>query len=209
MIMSDEWLRLSQVAKVMGVHPGTVRVWADLGRLPVHRTQGGHRRFLRSEVELSLASQRTDKPFETDQAVQNALRRMRVQIVEGHLETQGWYRKLDEEAREQYRRGGRDLLQGMMLYLSSSEEEGKAEARAIGYEYASLGRRSNLSSAEIARAFMFFRNTLFDSMLAVYESASIRSARAWGDMLKKVNQFTDEIMLTLIETYAAFQKSNR
>lgn len=56
---------------------------------------------------------------------------------------------------------------------------------------------------------MFFRNTLFDSMLAVYESASIRSARVWGDMLKKVNQFTDEIMLTLIETYDAFQRSNR
>ena len=50
--MTGEWLSLSEVAKVLGVHPSTVRNWADQGQVPVHRTTGGHRRFKKSEVEL-------------------------------------------------------------------------------------------------------------------------------------------------------------
>ena len=50
--MSDEWLSLRGAADILGVHPSTVRAWSDKGLLPVHRTQGGHRRYKRSEVEM-------------------------------------------------------------------------------------------------------------------------------------------------------------
>ena len=36
-----EWLSLSDAAEYLGVHPSTVRAWADKGDLPVHRTAGG------------------------------------------------------------------------------------------------------------------------------------------------------------------------
>ncbi|MCK4977066.1 MAG: helix-turn-helix domain-containing protein, partial [Anaerolineales bacterium] len=49
--MSNEWLSLSDAAEILGVHPSTVRKWSDEGVLPVRRTKGGHRRYLRSEVE--------------------------------------------------------------------------------------------------------------------------------------------------------------
>jgi excisionase family DNA binding protein len=108
--MADEWLSLSGVAKILGVHPSTVRSWADHGRLPVHRTQGGHRRFRRSEVELCVQSQNADHSLEVDQVVQSALRKTRLQIGVGCLEAEPWYHKLDEEARQQYRQSGRGLL---------------------------------------------------------------------------------------------------
>lgn len=41
----------ADVAKHFGVNPKTVTKWADLGFLTCRRTMGGHRRFLRSEVE--------------------------------------------------------------------------------------------------------------------------------------------------------------
>ncbi len=46
----DEWLSLSDAAKLLGVHPSTVRLWSDKGVLPTHRTSGGHRRYRRNEV---------------------------------------------------------------------------------------------------------------------------------------------------------------
>ncbi|MDD2695289.1 MAG: helix-turn-helix domain-containing protein, partial [Anaerolineales bacterium] len=58
--MSSEWLRLSEAAAILGVHPGTVRSWSDKGVLPVHRTRGGHRRYRRAEVELWVQSQRAN-----------------------------------------------------------------------------------------------------------------------------------------------------
>ena len=60
-MMVSEWLSLSEVAEMLGVHPSTVRSWADQGRLPTHRTEGGHRRFRRADVELWLHSQKNNQ----------------------------------------------------------------------------------------------------------------------------------------------------
>jgi excisionase family DNA binding protein len=207
--MAGEWLSLSEVAALLGVHPSTVRSWADQGKLPVHRTQGGHRRFLSSEVELLVASESAASPSEVDEVMQLALRQTRFKINEGSLAEQQWYQKMDDDSRAQYRRGGRELLQGLLTYLSSDANGANSEAKAIGYEYASLGKRCGLSSSEAVFAFLFFRNLLMDAMLGVYESASIRSSHAWGELFRKVNAYTDLILVTLLETYEAFRRSSR
>jgi excisionase family DNA binding protein len=206
--MPDEWLSLGEVAAILGVHPSTVRSWADNGRLPVHRTQGGHRRFRRSEVELCVQSQNANHTLEVDQVVQSALRKTRIQIGEGRLEAEPWYHKLDEEARQQYRQSGRELLQGLMVQLASDDENPQVEARALGYEYASRGSRRGMSCAEATHAFLFFRNLLFESMFSVYESAAVRSPQVWSDMFRKLQTFTDQILITLLETYEGYQRSN-
>ena len=207
--MPGEWLGLSQVAEILGVHPSTARNWADQGRLPVHRTQGGHRRFRRSEVELWMQSQRTDVPGDVQLVIQSALKRTRMQISEGHLESEAWYQKLDQDARDQYRLSGRTLFQGLITYLSSDDRGADAEARAVGYEYATRGRRYGLSAVDAVQAFLFFRNNLLDSMLAVYEAAALRSPYVWSTMFRKINAYTDHILITLLETYAALERVNR
>ena len=207
--MPGEWLSLSEVAKTLGVHPSTVRNWANTGQLPVHRTAGGHRRFRRREIELCLESQYAESSTEVSRVIQNALKNTRLQIAEGRLEAEVWYSKLDAETRAQYRQSGRALLTGLMNYLALDGPDAEAEARALGYEYASLGRRRGLSYTEATHAFLFFRNLLLDAALAMAEGASVRSAQVWGDMLRKINAFTDQILTTLLETYEAFRKNNR
>ncbi len=44
------WLSLDEAAKRLSVHPGTLRDWADKGRIRTFRTPGGHRRFSESDV---------------------------------------------------------------------------------------------------------------------------------------------------------------
>lgn len=207
--MPSDWLNLSKVAKILGVHPSTVRSWSDQGVLPVHRTQGGHRRYLRSEIELWMQSQRADGPADVHLIVQNALKNTRFQISEGRLKSEDWYKKLDEEARNQYRMSGRALLQGLIGYMTSNGKKANAEAEALGYEYASRGRRYGLSYIEATHAFLFFRNVLMESMLSVYEAAAVSSPYAWSDMFRRVNAFTDQILITLMETYEAYQRANR
>jgi len=43
-------LTASEAAALIGVSVATVRGWADTGRLPSHRTEGGHRRFELDEL---------------------------------------------------------------------------------------------------------------------------------------------------------------
>lgn len=51
-----------EVAKLFGVGPKTVSRWASTGKLTSVRTLGGHRRFLRSEIESLLAVGQTPGP---------------------------------------------------------------------------------------------------------------------------------------------------
>lgn len=207
--MAGEWLSLSEVASLLGVHPSTVRSWSNQGHLPAHRTQGGHRRFRRREVDLWIQSHREDGLDEGHLVVQAALKNIRVKVSEGRLESEGWYGKMDEDARNQYRHSGRALLQGLLESLAAEGEYDNSEARSLGFEYASRGWRQGLTAAEASLAFLFFRNVLLDAMLTVFEESTIQTPRAWSDIFRKIYRFTDQIQITLLETYDAYQRGNR
>lgn len=204
--MAEEWLSLSEVAGKLGVHPSTVRSWSDQGHLPAHRTQGGHRRFRRRDVDLWIQTHREEGLDEGNLVVQAALKNIRVKVSEGTLESEAWYEKMDEEARAQYRHSGRALLQGLLDSLAQNGEYVDSEARSLGFEYASRGWRRGLTAAEASRAFLFFRNALLDAMLDVYEESAIQTPKAWSDIFRKIYRFTDQIQITLLETYEAYQR---
>ena len=206
--MTKEWLSLSGAAEALGVHTSTVRSWSDQGNLPVHRTQGGHRRYLRSEIEIWLHAQRGET-VQLDLVVQNALRSTRFQISEGRLNSEEWYQKLDEDARQQYRVSGRALVQGLLQAITTTGSVDRTEADALGYEYASRGHRHGLNSVEATHAFLFFRNMLLESTLTAFESAAVRSPHAWSDMFRRMTEFTDEILVKLLETYELYQRPYR
>lgn len=207
--MSTEWLSLHEAAEVLGVHPSTVRSWADQGKLSVHRTQGGHRRFRREDVEVWIHTQQHNGSLEFSSVAENALKRMRMEISEARLENADWYRKLDDEARDHYRQSGRSLLLGVVSSLASQDGVAEVEARSLGYEYASRGWRLGLSCVEAMNAFLFFRNLMMDALLNFYETAGVHSPRSWAEMVRKIQAFTDRILLTLLETYEAYQKGPR
>jgi len=201
----NEWLSLSAAAELLGVHPSTVRLWSDKGLLPVHRTKGGHRRYKRSEVLLWAQTSREVRAVQPEDMMQSAVRNVRMQITEGRLEAETWYQKLDEDARAQYRQSSRSLFQGLMTYLASTNEDAASEAFAVGYEYASRARRYNLSYVDATRAFLFFREVLIESVMKVYSEANIPSGKAWEEMLHKMHTFTDQILISLLDTYQALE----
>jgi len=207
--MTDEWLSLSDAAKILGVHPSTVRLWSDKGALPVHKTQGGHRRYKRREILLwseTNSKSRADA-IEPEGMMQEVVKNVRMQISEGRLQEESWYQKLDEEARIQYRASARSLFQGLMNYVASRGEDAASEAYAIGYEYASRARRYQLSYVDAAKAFLFFRDTLVESVIKVYSEANVPSKRA-TEMYTKMHTFTDEILISLLETFRKLENAN-
>jgi len=206
--MTDEWLSLSDAAEVLGVHPSTVRLWSDKGILPVHKTQGGHRRYKRSEISLWAGSSQKSRAIEPENMMQEVIRNVRMQISEGSLQAESWYQKLDEDARAQYRLSARSLFHGLMNYVSANNEEAASEAYAIGYEYASRGRRYNLSYVDAAKAFLFFRDTLIESIIKVYSDAKVPASQA-TQMYSKIHAFTDGILISLLQTYESLGNANR
>lgn len=94
-----------------------------------------------------------------------------------------------------------------MTYVSTDGREAESEAYAIGYEYASRARRYNLSYVDAAKAFLFFRDTLVESVIKVYSEANVPTKRA-TDMYTKIHTFTDEILISLLDTYRKLENAN-
>lgn len=203
-----DWLSLRDAADLLGVHPSTVRLWSDKGILPVHRTQGGHRRYKRSEVALWVETSSAAHQIEPEGIIQNAVKSVRLKIAEGRLEAEPWYQKLDEAARLQYRQSAHSMFQGLTRFLASNGQDAASEAYAIGYEYASRARHYDLSSTDAVRAFLFFRNILIDSVLKVYADANAHAGQAI-ELFHKMQEFTDQILTSLLDTYQALENSRR
>ncbi|GAB4540483.1 MAG: helix-turn-helix domain-containing protein [Anaerolineales bacterium] len=211
--MTEEWLSLSAAAKLLGVHPSTVRLWSDKGALPTHKTQGGHRRYKRSEIALWADTRLPDGERESQRAaqeylIQEIMKTVRVQISEGNLEAQGWYKKMNEEARAQYRLSGRSLFQGLMAYIGAEGDDAASEAYAVGYEYASRARRYHLDYVDAVKAFLFFRDSLIKAFIKVYVAAKAPADHT-SQMYLKMHAYTDEILVSLLQTYHSLESAHR
>ncbi|MBL8045625.1 MAG: helix-turn-helix domain-containing protein [Anaerolineales bacterium] len=203
MSKDPNWLSLSQVAQLLGVHPSTVRLWADKGDLPVHRTAGQHRRFKRADVEAWTATRREAQHPTEQMIVQAALGRTRLQMTEGRLQNQKWYAKLGEARRTEFREVGRRLLNALLQYLGEEETEAAvAAAQAVGRDYERLGRAAGLTLAETVRLFQFFDDFLYESVVDVYQAQGRRAAREWAAMHRRVAAFTKTVMLALVEAHS-------
>jgi len=204
--MTDKWLSLSAAAKVLGVHPSTVRLWSDKGVLPTHKTQGGHRRYKQGEISLWAESNQKSSGIEPEHMMQEVVKMVRMQISEGRLQAESWYQKLDEDARTQYRMSSRSLFHGLMTYVATNGADAESEAYAIGYEYASRAHRFSLNYVDAVRAFLFFRNTMIDSVIKVYREANVPSGRT-AETFSKMYTFTDDILISLLQTFQSLNNS--
>jgi len=200
----DEWLSLSEAAELLGMHPATVRLWADRNELPSRRTNGGHRRFRRSDIVARLRQDAERKPRPTAQLlVQSVLGRVRFAFTDGTLKTMSWYEHFDDSALEAYRSLGRRVLELLLRALNDGTpvEELRAEAILLGTEYGSVTRDSNVPVADAVRAFLYFRSLVDESVIQLAEVQGLRdhSDIPWAESLYQIQTLTNEILPALIE----------
>ncbi len=203
----NDWLSLGEAASILGVHPSTVRHWADEGSLPSQRTPGGHRRFRRSDLQQwarqkEVSQQRSMSMSEVQLVIQNALGRARIEVSRGELSDIAWYRELSEQQRRAQGALGRQLLDTMSRYLINDQDNApiQQEIYALGVEYAQLSRRQGLSLTQTVRAFLFFRDLLIDSIIQLAETLGLNTPLDWGERLRQINMLTDYLLLAIVET---------
>jgi len=186
---------------MLGIHPSTLRAWADRGDITAHRTPGKHRRFRRADIEQWAASRRVAQVSPGQLIVESVLGRTRMQMAEGRLATEPWYRHFDEARRRELREAGRGQLRLLLAYLSDEEPPSPEAVQALGAAYERIGREAGLSLAETVSVFLYFRDFLYDSVVEVYQASGQRAAREWAAMHRRIATFTNSILLALIETH--------
>ena len=109
----SEWVSLRRAADILGVHPATVRNWADSGKLPFRRTAGKHRRFNINDLHDYADAGGDLEPVELQVIMQSALGQTRMQVGSNHLESAPWYAAMSDESKQYLREQGRRVLEAM------------------------------------------------------------------------------------------------
>ena len=190
------WLPLRQAADEIGIHPATLRRWANEGRLAFSRTAGGHRRFLNRDVQAFLAQHarlRAAGGIEVAwaQEAESSIRRGKPFDV-GSL-------PLGQEDRRSFRRSGQRML---TLVREAAEDPGRIsqleqEAKRIGLKYAAWGKRKAVPPDEMLRVLFRFRQAMIDSALDLSEDETLEP-KAVGRILRQVHRLLDEVEMALI-----------
>ena len=203
MSQPSEWVSLGEAAEIIGVHPATIRNWAERGELPFRRTPGGHRRFRRADLKQWLASHRVTRPSDAQVVVQSALGRARLEIGDRRvLAQQDWYDRLSPEARETMRQEGLRLMDALIRYLTNPELDGELDTSHQGGEvYGRLLKHEGLSLTQALHGYFYFVDFLLEAVIQLSEASAGRSTLDWGAVLRQVHLFTRETLLAMITVF--------
>lgn len=201
----EAWLSLSEAARILDVHPTTLRRWTNQGEIRAMVTPGGHRRFALSELER-FTRERSALRNVHGYAGLWATRAMAHTRREVATHRQNvWLSRFDEEARETNRVLGRRLMGLTLQYISSDAKEQEsetilAEARRIGHQYADYSLQHGLPLRAALEASLFFRDGLIETALQLPETANIRS-EANARLVRRINTLLNTVHLAIAETY--------
>jgi len=199
----EHWLTLSEAANLLGVHPTTLRSWADAGQIQMFRTPGGHRRFAEADIRRFLHSGRTlmQTPA-ADALASSMLQHARADLAQEASHGERWLTTPDEAERRQRRESGKRLLALTIQYLvrERGREEIVAEGRQIGAQYGATSAQQGLSLTDTTRAFFFFR----ESMSQAIRGGHPPTGQVDADVARiesRLKHFMDEVLFAALDAY--------
>lgn len=197
------WLTLGQAAEFLGVHPATLRRWADDGEVPCIRTPGGHRRFLEEGLHLFLSGQAEPAHDAPSAGLERSLvLDTRRQLRSPEAREMSWHKAFREEDLADRRASGRRLL-GLAIQFTSRSTGREAiltQARSIGNAYGRDAFARGLSVVDLTKAFLFFRESLIRSARpglserGRYDAEDVHIHRS-------LRQFLDEVLFATMAGY--------
>jgi excisionase family DNA binding protein len=185
--IQSPWLTLSDASSLLGVHPSTLRRWADGGRVPCQRTPGGHRRFQRDHLLPVINGGSFD------------------QIVAGEPpapEDLPWHASFAAAGQVDVVREIGQRLSGIALQHLLREDDDRRhldEARSLGQRYAAAARSSGVEILTSVEAFLYYSASLLP----------IVGQSSGGEHLEHLRQFTryhsivGQALLGLVDGYRA------
>jgi excisionase family DNA binding protein len=199
----SDLLSLKEAAGLLGVHPATLRRWADQGDVLVMVTPGGHRRFPRTEVERlkGIEAHAEDEERLAAHLAARALARTRERLPE--QAGAGWVAGFDAGERREKRETGRRLMALLRASLAAEDGEQGAileEVRAIGRLYADDARTHGIGLPDVLRAVTFFRDQTVETALAD-DGAAPADRQAGRRFLQRVNAFFNAVLLAVAEAF--------
>lgn len=195
-------LGITKAANILGIHPLTLRNWADQGHIPFYRTPGGHRRFRRSDLivfleQMNQGTHTSALVTVAQRAVQQAIATLPRQP--STVLNPSWRGDMSEKQLDTMRSVGRNLLGLVIQYAAGNADEAILHrGRQIGTVYGKFARDKHMSISETVATFNFFRDTIIEvTFEASANEADVEAANP--QLYRRLNHFMNEVLLATVE----------
>ncbi len=202
---SHDWLSIRDASRLLGVHIGTVREWADSGVLTSYRTPGGHRRFSALDIDTFIKRQKAGQ-VSTPSPAEQALGAVRQELQAHPLIHSSWFKNLSSKPtplqRVQQREFGQHLLQCVVAFVEQPTQRDLLldDGRQVAREYGRALAAGGLSAGNAARATIYFRGLILKTVLEA-EIGSRLGDEEDARLFQRVSSFLDEILLAILDSY--------
>ncbi len=168
-----DWVSLGEASRLLGIAPGTLRRWADEGRVAVFTTPGGHRRFSKAALRSLLPSERAGRPQLARLGA--SLDRMARAYRPGRhgpqpAESPG-LEALQDPDRLAFRERGRMLLALLLAHLDAGEDDARTlklqEAAQLAAEEGRAAAALGVSMSEAVEGFLRFRAPFITELASI------------------------------------------
>jgi excisionase family DNA binding protein len=205
------WISPREASELLGVHPTTLRVWTNQGKLAAYRTAGGHRRFDEADIRRFIEqSRQTQADLQINTAVERTLTRTREELSRQLTPREAWYGRLDAGARDAHRVLGRQILGLLVQYVAreTDRERIMTEGRQMARDMTRLSMQRGLSATEVPAAFLIFRDSLIDSLVP----ALTMPGRLDADdiqIYRRAREFFNQLLGAVVETTAGMSNQTQ
>jgi excisionase family DNA binding protein len=201
----DYWLSVHEASAMLGVSLSTLRRWADAGKIPIHRTLGGHRRFSHQELQALVTGHSAPSKLPNASASSQTSWNGDQQQA---IDQQEWHRKVSERPVAERMRGlGQRLLGLLIQHVHSRTQENRflTEAETVGTTYGKEAFDASISLQDTVKAFLYFRRTC--SQLTspadgiAYPVDLVEAAK----LQEQIDAFMDAVLLGALSGYESQQ----
>jgi len=202
-----EWLPIGAASVLVGVDPGTLRRWADEGRVEHLTTAGGHRRFRREALETLMRKGSSATPnLSRLGATPTRLARLyrRSYATQAGDLVSGLH--LDGVERDAFRADGLALVRLLLKHLDEGSAAGRSRTLAEAADLVrGIGARLALTGASLTDAVALFIEARSPFLRELGTAATRRRLRPeqLADLYERASGAFDRLLLDLIEGYRA------
>ena len=195
-------LTISQARKMLGVSEATLRHWTDEGNIRAFVTPGGHRRYSESELRDFMGTRRRPQGMEDVVARMESVPLHEIHLARSHFASAPWYNSLNEESKARLRELGSRLHHLAIAYLMKRKkrDETLETARGIGREFGEYLSDAGVSLTDSVAAFLLHRTPFVNAANELVKAREPLRGRA-AQAIPLLAQFTDEVLLSLVEAY--------
>lgn len=201
-----EWLSLKEASEAIGVHPSTLRRWADAGTIPCTRTPGGHRRFRRAVVSRYLEHKEQVLPQHTGDEFPTRPSQTGITPStqpEAAVRREWHAPFVQAEVVGRMRELGQRLLGLLLQYLTHQEDDERflKQGREVGYDYGHESHSANIHLLDAVEAFLFFRTSFAQTAMQGTSIAQPSDGHERLRVYRRIDRFMDGVLLGFIAAY--------